>query len=112
MTFHVVVGAGPVGTATALLLANDGDDVRVITRRGTGPSHPRIELVAADATTQLTSLTEGAATLINCAMPPYDRWPEETPALSAALLTAAEKRHTAGPTPVTWRGRWSRVPTR
>ena len=91
MTFHVVVGAGPTGTATALLLAESGDDVRVVTRRGTGPSHPRIELVAADATTQLAALSEGAATLINCAMPPYDRWPEETPALSAALLTAAEK---------------------
>jgi hypothetical protein len=51
MTFHVVVGAGP--------------------------PHPRIELVAADATTQLTPLTEGAATLINCASPPYDRLPEE-----------------------------------
>lgn len=91
MTFHVVVGAGPTGTATALQLASTGDDVRVITRRGTGPSHPRVELVAADATTQLTPLTEGAATLINCAAPPYNRLPEETPALSAALVAAAEK---------------------
>lgn len=47
--------------------------------------------MAADATQALSSLTSGAATLINCAMPPYDRWPEETPALSAALLAAAEK---------------------
>jgi nucleoside-diphosphate-sugar epimerase len=61
----------------------------VVTRRGTGPSHPRIELVAADATKELTPLASGAATLINCAMPPYDRWPEETPALSAALVAAA-----------------------
>ncbi|MFI7674863.1 NAD-dependent epimerase/dehydratase family protein [Actinophytocola sp. NPDC049390] len=90
MTSHVVVGAGPTGTATALLLATTGDDVRVITRRGTGPSHPRIELVAADATTRLTELSGGAATIINCAMPSYDRWPEEAPALSAALLSAAE----------------------
>lgn len=90
MTFHVVVGAGPTGTATALLLANTGDDVRVVTRRGTGPSHPRIELVAADATASLTELSRGAATIFNCAMPPYHRWPEETPALSEALLSAAE----------------------
>lgn len=89
MTFHVVVGAGPTGTATALLLASTGDDVRVVTRRGTGPSHPRIELVAADATRSLTELSLGATTIFNCAMPPYDRWPEETPALSAALLAAA-----------------------
>jgi nucleoside-diphosphate-sugar epimerase len=89
MTFHVVVGAGPTGTATALLLAAAGDDVRVVTRRGTGPSHPRIELVAADATRSLTELSRGAATIVNCAMPPYDRWPEETPALSSALVAAA-----------------------
>lgn len=91
MTFHVVVGAGPTGAATALLLAESGDDVRVVTRRGTGPSHPKIELVAADATTQLTPLTADAATLINCAAPPYHRIPEETPALAAALLAAAEQ---------------------
>jgi nucleoside-diphosphate-sugar epimerase len=91
MTFHVVLGAGPTGTATALLLAESGDDVRVLTRRGTGPSHPRVELVAADATRRLTELADGAATIVNCANPPYDRWPEETPALSAALLAAAEK---------------------
>jgi nucleoside-diphosphate-sugar epimerase len=93
MTFHVVVGAGPTGTATALQLAESGDDVRVVTRRGTGPAHARIELVAADGsdTDTLTALAKGAATLINCAMPPYNRWPEETPALSAALLGAAER---------------------
>ncbi len=93
MTLHVVVGAGPTGTATALLFAESGDDVRVITRRGTGPVHPRIELVAANASDadRLTELTRGAATLVNCANPPYDRWPEETPALSHALLTAAER---------------------
>jgi nucleoside-diphosphate-sugar epimerase len=91
MTFHVVVGAGPTGTATALLLAESGDDVRVVTRRGTGPAHPRIELAAADAASGLVDLAKGAATLINCAMPPYNRWPEETPALSDALLTAAER---------------------
>ncbi|GAA3450319.1 NAD-dependent epimerase/dehydratase family protein [Dactylosporangium matsuzakiense] len=91
MTFHVVVGAGPTGTATALLLAESGDDVRVVTRRGTGPKHARIELTAADATSELADLAEGAATLINCAMPPYNRWPEETPALSDGLLHAAER---------------------
>lgn len=91
MTFHVVVGAGPTGTATALRLAESGHDVRVVTRRGTGPEHDRIEVVAADATLHLTGLAEGAATIINCAMPPYHRWPEETPALSDALLSAAEQ---------------------
>ena len=30
---HVIVGAGPVGTVTATLLADRGEQVRAITRR-------------------------------------------------------------------------------
>jgi 2-polyprenyl-6-methoxyphenol hydroxylase-like FAD-dependent oxidoreductase len=37
MSLHVVVGTGPVGSATAQLLAGSGDQVRVITRSGSGP---------------------------------------------------------------------------
>jgi uncharacterized protein YbjT (DUF2867 family) len=93
MTFHVVVGAGPTGSATARLLADAGDRVRLITRRGSGPEHSRIERVAADATDvdRLTALAAGARTLFTCAMPPYDRWPEQFPPLAAALLTTAER---------------------
>jgi Trk K+ transport system NAD-binding subunit len=32
MSLHVVVGAGPVGSAVAKLLADAGEDVRVVTR--------------------------------------------------------------------------------
>ncbi|SCF36621.1 Nucleoside-diphosphate-sugar epimerase [Micromonospora viridifaciens] len=93
MALHVIVGAGPVGTATARLLAERGDRVRVVTRRGTGPEHPAVERVAADATDAagLTALTEGAAALYNCANPAYHRWPVDWPPLAAALLTAAER---------------------
>ncbi|MFB6889000.1 NAD-dependent epimerase/dehydratase family protein [Kitasatospora sp. NPDC056327] len=93
MSFHVVTGAGSTGTATALRLAGAGDRVRLVTRRGTGPAHPGIELVAADATDAdvLTALVDGAASLINCAAPQYHRWPTEFPPLAAALLTAAER---------------------
>jgi nucleoside-diphosphate-sugar epimerase len=89
---HVVVGAGPVGSATATLLASRGEQVRVITRSGRGPVHPAIELVAADATdaARLSALTDGAAALYNCANPQYHRWPTDWPPLAAALLTAAE----------------------
>ena len=46
-------------------------------RRGNGPEHALIERVAADATDAagLTTLADGARTLFNCAMPPYDRGP-------------------------------------
>ncbi|WP_262287102.1 NAD-dependent epimerase/dehydratase family protein [Micromonospora sp. MA102] len=91
MALHVIVGAGPVGTATARLLAERGDQVRVVTRRGTGPTHPAIERIAADAADaeRLTALTEGATALYNCANPAYHRWPLDWPPLAAALLTAA-----------------------
>ncbi|MCM3923519.1 NAD-dependent epimerase/dehydratase family protein [Frankia sp. AiPs1] len=93
MTAHVIVGAGATGVATAHLLADAGDQVRLVTRSGRGPRRPGIELVAADATDteRLTELTAGARTLFGCAAPAYDRWPTLFPPLAAALLTAAER---------------------
>ncbi|WP_435591380.1 NAD-dependent epimerase/dehydratase family protein [Nocardia sp. bgisy118] len=93
MSLHVVIGAGATGSATARLLADTGERVRLVTRSGSGPVHERIERVAADATdtARLTELTRGAATLFNCAMPPYDRWPTDFPPLAAALLATAER---------------------
>jgi nucleoside-diphosphate-sugar epimerase len=90
---HVIVGAGAVGSATATLLAERGEEVRVVTRRGTGPEHPAIERVAADATdaARLTELTSGAVALYNCASPLYHRWHTDWPPLASALLTAAER---------------------
>ncbi|WP_174536186.1 NAD-dependent epimerase/dehydratase family protein [Micromonospora chalcea] len=93
MALHVIVGAGPVGTATANLLAERGEQVQVVTRRGTGPEHPAVERVAADAAdaNRLAELTTGAAALYNCANPAYHRWATDWPPLAAALLTAAER---------------------
>lgn len=88
---HLVIGAGPTGTQTALLLAEAGDTVTVATRRGSGPAHPRIACVALDATDgdALARQAEGTATLFNCAMPRYDRWPQDFPPIAAAVLHAA-----------------------
>ncbi|MPZ81081.1 MAG: NAD-dependent epimerase [Actinophytocola sp.] len=93
MALHVIVGAGPVGTATATLLADRGEQVRVVTRSGSGPAHPAIERVAADATDadRLSSLAEGAVALYNCASPQYHRWLTDWPPIASALLTAAER---------------------
>jgi nucleoside-diphosphate-sugar epimerase len=90
---HVIVGAGPVGTATARLLADRGERVRVITRRGTGPQHPEVERIAADATDaeRLSELTKGAAALYNCASPLYHQWLTDWPPLHQAMLSAAER---------------------
>jgi nucleoside-diphosphate-sugar epimerase len=87
------VGAGPTGVATARQLAEAGDRVRLITRSGSGPAHPGIELVGADATDseRLIELTRGASTLFNCSMPPYYSWPAEFPPINRSLLTVAER---------------------
>jgi len=93
MPLHVIVGAGPVGTGAAQLLAGRGERVRLISRRGSGPEHPSIERVAADATQadRLSELATGAVALYNCANPLYHRWLTDWPPLAAALLTAAER---------------------
>lgn len=93
MALHVIVGAGPVGTGVARLLAARGDRVRLVSRRGTGPEDPAIERVAADANDadRLSDLAAGAAALYNCANPLYHRWLTDWPPLAAALLTAAER---------------------
>lgn len=89
---HVVVGAGPIGRATALLLAEAGHHVRVVTRSGSGPEHGAIERVAADASDAdpLRALSVGATAIYNAANPPYHRWPELWPPIAAAMLGAAE----------------------
>jgi nucleoside-diphosphate-sugar epimerase len=95
---HVVIGAGPVGSAVTRLLAEQGHQVRLITRAGSpGPDLPtapgHVQAVAADAADaeRLTELARGAEAVYNCANPPYHQWPQLWPPIAAALLTAAER---------------------
>jgi nucleoside-diphosphate-sugar epimerase len=91
---HVIVGAGTVGQATALLLANRGHQVRLVSRRGQGPDHPGVESLPVDATDAdaLTHASAGAAALYNCASPrSYAQWASEWPPMAAGILTAAER---------------------
>jgi hypothetical protein len=93
MSLKIVVGAGPTGTATAKLLVEGGEQVKLVSRRGTGPDHPNIERIRADATDTLTlaDVAAGATTVFNCTMPAYDRWPTEFPPISPSLLSVAER---------------------
>jgi nucleoside-diphosphate-sugar epimerase len=93
MPLHVIVGAGPVGRAAALLLAERGERVRMVSRRGAGPDHRAIERVTADAADarHLSELAAGAFALYNCANPLYHRWLTDWPPLARSLLTAAER---------------------
>ncbi|HVA06439.1 MAG TPA: 2-dehydropantoate 2-reductase N-terminal domain-containing protein [Acidimicrobiales bacterium] len=45
MALHVIVGAGPVGSITALMLADAGEHVRMVTRGARGPKPPLIDRI-------------------------------------------------------------------
>ncbi len=90
---HVILGKGPVGSATAALLTARGDQVRVLSRSG-GPSGGPVEHVAVDAADAgaLAAAADGADVLYNCANPvDYHRWAELWPPMARALLDAAEQ---------------------
>ena len=93
MQHHVVIGAGPVGSGVAELLAAQGTPVTVVTRSGTGPDHPLITKVAADAGNSEATVVAatGAAAIYNCANPPYHRWALDWPPIHQSLMTAAER---------------------
>ena len=93
MPHAVVIGAGATGRAVARQLAEAGEHVKLVTRSGSGPDVSGIERIALDAADAdaLVRVVDGARTLINCAMPRYDRWPQEFPALAAGMLAAAER---------------------
>jgi nucleoside-diphosphate-sugar epimerase len=93
MPFHVILGHGATARATAHLLTESGDRVLMASRSGGGPEHPLVERVTLDAgdTDRLTGLSEGAVTLINCAMPAYHTWPQTLPPLFGSILSAAER---------------------
>ena len=90
MDTHLVVGAGPVGTAVAHRLLADGHHVRVVTRSGSGPEQAeRVSSDAADGA-RLAELADGAVAIYNCVNPTYSRWEQDWPPVAAALLGAAE----------------------
>ena len=92
MSKHLIVGAGAIGTATALLLMERGEEVVIVTRSGSGPTGPGITRTAADASSspQMAELANGTVAIYNCANPAYHRWPVDWPPIAEALLNAAE----------------------
>jgi nucleoside-diphosphate-sugar epimerase len=92
MDVQLVIGAGAIGAATAQMLADRGERVRLVTRSGGGPEHPAVERVAADASDAdaLSRLAASAAVIYSCAGPAYHRWATDWPPLADALLRAAE----------------------
>ncbi|GAA1024165.1 MULTISPECIES: NAD-dependent epimerase/dehydratase family protein [Amycolatopsis] len=91
MSLQVVIGNGPAGAATAALLAEQGERVRMISR-SPRENEPRLEHVALDAADQaaLAEATKGATAIYSCAAPPYPRWATDWPPLQASICAAAE----------------------
>ena len=91
---HVVTGAGPVGSTVAQQLADAGQQVRLLTRSGSGPEHPlinrrRVDVSRPDA---LTDAFDGAVAVHHCIHgSSYDArvWRAELPRAERVVLEAA-----------------------
>ena len=91
---HVVTGAGPVGSAVALQLAEAGTQVRLLTRSGSGPAHPLIERRQTDVSQprQLRAALDGAVAVHHCVHASRyaaATWRAELPAMEQSVLAAA-----------------------
>ncbi len=91
---HVVTGAGPVGSTVALQLADQGHQVRLLTRSGSGPEHPAIERCSVDVSQPglLAEAFAGATAVHHCihgSSYSASTWRVELPAAEQAVLDAA-----------------------
>ena len=92
---HVVVGAtGGTGSAIVRELVRRGHHVRAVSRGGRPIAPPppdvpsQIEHLVADVATDdgAMAAAAGAAVVYHAAQPAYTRWPEEFPAMTAAII--------------------------
>jgi len=90
----IVTGAGPVGWTVASQLADAGEQVRVLTRSGSGPDHPRIEKMRVDVSDPqaLRAAIAGADAVFHCihgSKYNAEVWQRELPAAEQTVLAAA-----------------------
>ncbi|HJQ06030.1 MAG TPA: NAD-dependent epimerase/dehydratase family protein [Nocardioides sp.] len=94
MSLHVVTGAGPVGSTIALQLAEAGEQVRVLTRSGSGPVHPLVERRSVDVSRPelLEEAFAGAVAVHHCvhgSAYAAATWRAELPVAERVVLEAA-----------------------
>ena len=94
MTTHVVLGAGPVGSAITSQLLGHEDEVVLASRSGSGPEIPGLTRVSVDAANAgaLGQVVSGASVIYNALNPSaYHAWALEWPPMWAALKNVAER---------------------
>lgn len=89
---HVVLGAGPAGTALAGELARRGHRVRLVNRSGTGEPLDGVERRRGDVGTVEGALkvTEGAGVVYHCVNVAYHLQVDMMPGIQDAILGAVE----------------------
>jgi nucleoside-diphosphate-sugar epimerase len=89
---NVILGAGPVGRALAVLLHGAGRRVRVVTRSGMADVPAGVEVVKADVAIEAEAVRacEGAAVVYGCVGMGYKNWPKQWPRLMRGMLKGAE----------------------
>ncbi|MFE0106199.1 NAD-dependent epimerase/dehydratase family protein [Streptomyces sp. NPDC059009] len=89
---HVVLGAGPAGTALATELAHRGHPVRLVDRSATGPEIEGVERHRGDVGTLVGALAaiEGAAVVHHCVNVAYHLQIEVMPSIQTAVLGAVQ----------------------
>lgn len=90
---HVVLGAGPAGTAIAAELASRNLPVRHIDRQPIGSAPAGVEIRQADISTPEAAVaaTEGASVIYHAINVAYHRQVELMPAIADNVLVAAER---------------------
>ncbi|MGW0911552.1 NAD-dependent epimerase/dehydratase family protein [Streptomyces sp. NPDC002784] len=89
---HVVLGSGPAGTALARELVRRGHPVRLVDRKGEGPTLDGVERFAADVSTAegARAAVAGAAVAYHCVNVGYHLQVEVMPRIQEAVLAAVE----------------------
>ena len=93
---YAVTGAGPVGWTVAEQLAGQGHHVRVLTRSGSGPTHPLVERIAGNAQdpSQLRKAFVGVGAVFHCihgSAYTAAAWEAELPAAEQAVMKVAQE---------------------